>query len=170
MIKIASFGVALMGQWLRIHLLMQGTQVWSLVGKQISCAVRQLSLSTKLEQAAGCSEEPAQPKELHLSLIYTMDISHIKCFFKVYILNNSAGFHTMNSLKFLVCLWACSVVSNSLRPHGPSRVFCPWDFPGKNTGVVCHFLLQGTFPTQGLNLCLWGFPEPQRLPQCLGKP
>ena len=28
---------------------------------------------------------------------------------------------------------------------------CPWDFPGKNTGVVCHFLLQGILLTQGLN-------------------
>ena len=28
---------------------------------------------------------------------------------------------------------------------------CPWDFPGKNTGVGCHFLLQGIFPTQGSN-------------------
>ena len=29
--------------------------------------------------------------------------------------------------------------------------YCPWDFPGKNTGVGCHFLLQGIFPTQGSN-------------------
>ena len=29
-----------------------------------------------------------------------------------------------------------------------------WNFPGKNTGVVCHFLLQGVFPTQGSNPCL----------------
>ena len=29
--------------------------------------------------------------------------------------------------------------------------FCPWDFPGKNTGVSCHFLFQGIFPIQGLN-------------------
>ena len=28
---------------------------------------------------------------------------------------------------------------------------CLWNFPGKNTGVGCHFLLQGIFPTQGLN-------------------
>ena len=28
---------------------------------------------------------------------------------------------------------------------------CPWDFPGKNTGVGCHFLLQGIFPNQELN-------------------
>ena len=31
----------------------------------------------------------------------------------------------------------------SLRPHGlqPARLLCPWDFPRKNTGVGCHFLL-----------------------------
>ena len=29
--------------------------------------------------------------------------------------------------------------------------FCPWNFPGKNTGVDCHSLLQRNFPTQGLN-------------------
>ena len=28
---------------------------------------------------------------------------------------------------------------------------CPWNFSGKNTGMGCHFLLQGIFPTQGLN-------------------
>ena len=53
-----------------------------------------------------------------------------------------------------------SVVSDSLRPHGlwPSRLFCPWDIPGKNTEAGCHALFQGTFPTQGSNLrllCLW---------------
>ena len=33
----------------------------------------------------------------------------------------------------------------------PARLLCPWDFPGRNTGVGCHFLLQGIFLTQGLN-------------------
>ena len=33
----------------------------------------------------------------------------------------------------------------------PHQSSCPWDSPGKNTGVGCHFLLQGIFPTQGLN-------------------
>ena len=49
-----------------------------------------------------------------------------------------------------------SVVSNSLRPYGlqPTRLLCPWDFPGKRTGVGCHFLLQAIFLTQGLNLGL----------------
>ena len=49
--------------------------------------------------------------------------------------------------------WSCSVVPNSLRSHGlqPTRLLHPWNFPGKSTGVGCHFLLQGIFPTQGLN-------------------
>ena len=36
----------------------------------------------------------------------------------------------------------------------PTRLLCSWDSPGKSTGVGCHALLQGIFPTQGLNLCL----------------
>ena len=34
----------------------------------------------------------------------------------------------------------------------PARLLCPWDFSGENTGVGCHFLLQGIFLTQGSNL------------------
>ena len=49
-----------------------------------------------------------------------------------------------------------SVVWDSLWPHGlyPTRLLCPWDFPGKYTGVGCHALLQVIFPTQGSNPCL----------------
>ena len=55
-----------------------------------------------------------------------------------------------------VCVCVCSVAFDSLWPHGPSpaRLFCPWDSPDKNTAAGCHFLLQGIFPTQRLNLCL----------------
>ena len=37
-----------------------------------------------------------------------------------------------------------SVMSSSLWPRGlqPARLLCPWDYPGKNTGVGCHFLLR----------------------------
>ena len=45
--------------------------------------------------------------------------------------------------------WSRSVVSDSLRPHGHQAP--QWDFLGKSTGVGCHFLLQGIFPTQGSN-------------------
>ena len=47
-------------------------------------------------------------------------------------------------------------------PHGlkPARLLCPWDAPGKKTGVGCHALLQGIFPTQGLNP---GLPRCRRI-------
>ena len=39
--------------------------------------------------------------------------------------------------------WSHSVMSDSSRPHGlqPTRLLCPWGFPGKSTGVGCHCLL-----------------------------
>jgi len=39
-----------------------------------------------------------------------------------------------------------SVLSDSLRHHGQARILCPWDSPGKNTGVSRHSLLQGNLP------------------------
>ena len=79
----------------------------------------------------------------------------------------------------LLCLWpstsgsslrrgaavlcsVASVVSDSLWPQGLSstRLLCPWDSPGKNTGVGCHALLQGIVRTQGSN------PHLLRLPHC----
>ena len=49
-----------------------------------------------------------------------------------------------------------SVVFNSLRPHGVQypMFLCFGDFPGKLSGVSCHFLLQVIFLTQGSNLHL----------------
>ena len=48
-----------------------------------------------------------------------------------------------------------SVILDSLRLRGlyPARLLCPWDSPGKDTVVGCHFLLQGIFPTQESNPC-----------------
>ena len=43
----------------------------------------------------------------------------------------------------------CSTLWDPMDCSPPSS---PWDFPGKNTGEGCHFLLQGIFPTQGLKL------------------
>ena len=49
--------------------------------------------------------------------------------------------------------WSDGKVKVKLRPRGlqPARLLCLWDFPDKNTGVGCHFLLQGIFSTQGSN-------------------
>ena len=62
----------------------------------------------------------------------------------------SLGRALMASSK-MPCPVLCSLLSVSLQPHGlqPARLLCPWDFPGKNTGVGCHFLLQGIFWTPG---------------------
>ena len=54
----------------------------------------------------------------------------------------------------------CCLVTKScltlLQPAAlwPTRLLCPWDFPGKNTGVGCHFLFQGIFLTWGSNMGL----------------
>ena len=42
-------------------------------------------------------------------------------------------------------LQSCSTLCDS------RRLLCPWNSPGKNTGVGCHFLLQGISPTQDPN-------------------
>ena len=53
--------------------------------------------------------------------------------------------------------WSRSVVSDPQWPHGlqPSRLLCPWDFPGKSTGVGCHCLLRDSY---------YFFPFPILLP------
>ena len=52
-----------------------------------------------------------------------------------------------------LCVCMCSVVSDSFQPHElqPPGHPCPWDSPGKNTGVSFHFLPEGIFPTHRLN-------------------
>ena len=54
-----------------------------------------------------------------------------------------------------MCVWSRSVIS-TLGSYGLQsiRLLCPWDFPGKNTGVGSHSLLQANFLTQGSNPCL----------------
>ena len=72
--------------------------------------------------------------------------------------DNRAGHNWMSththSLPCVVC--CCCVVAKLcptlLQPHGlqPTWLLWPWDFPGKNTGVGCHFLVQGDLPHPGI--------------------
>ena len=57
-------------------------------------------------------------------------------------------------LHIVFSLFTCSVVSDSLQSLGlwPTRLLCPWDCPGKDTGVGCHFFLQGNLPDLGIEL------------------
>ena len=50
----------------------------------------------------------------------------------------------------LLYLMLVAQLCPTLQAHGlqPTRLLCPWDFPGKVTGVGCHFFLQGIFPNQ----------------------
>ena len=64
----------------------------------------------------------------------------ILCWEKVYEYQKSVVHESKNE--------SCSVLSNSLWPHG---LYSPWNSQGQNTGVHCLSLLQGIFPTQGLN-------------------
>ena len=57
-------------------------------------------------------------------------------------------------LRRLCCVW---LFVTSWWAMWPTRLLCPWNFSGKNTGVGCHFLLQRIFRIQGLNPCLLHF-------------
>ena len=107
------------------------------------------------------------------------------------ILNRGVAAHLLRSKTLVrstaVCLLSRSVMSNSLWPHGlqPSRLLCPWDSPGQNTGVGCHFLLQGNLHDPGVEPAslafpalagrffttstTWEFPVPELLQKVLGK-
>ena len=70
------------------------------------------------------------------------------------------SFHFVSSKRFSkqtqICVCVCIsrlIVSSSLGLHGlqPTRLLCPWNSSGKNTGVGCHSFLQGIFPSQGSN-------------------
>ena len=60
------------------------------------------------------------------------------------------GLRAVNLWSPGLCAQSCLTLCNPMDCIPP--VLCPWDFPGKNTGVGCHFLLQGIFPTQGSNI------------------
>ena len=55
----------------------------------------------------------------------------------------------LTTLRSLCACVSGSVMSDSLGPH---RLLCPWDSPGKNTGVDCCSLLQRIFPTRDQTL------------------
>ena len=83
-----------------------------------------------------------------ISKIRPMFLLHEQTVIKMAFLQNKCLF-SLQSVESV----SHSVVPNALWPHGlqSTRLLCPWDFPGKKTGVGCHFLLQGIFPIQGSN-------------------
>ena len=98
----------------------------------------------------------ACPQPLHLlppkpsTRVHDLPAPRLKSFHKELPLGHSStrsspGFPLKESV-------SRSVMPNSLKPHGlqPSRLLCPWDFPGKDTGAGCHFLLRGDLLDPGI--------------------
>ena len=85
-----------------------------------------------------------------------------------YPMNCKHSMNVSNLVKFLFESESVShsVVSDSLQPHGvqPTRLLCPWNSPGRDTGVGSHSLLQGIFPTQESNP---GLPHCRQILYCL---
>ena len=74
--------------------------------------------------------------------------------YKIWNLQGAGRKHTSNlhNNEVFCCLVAKSCSDSFETPWTTAaRFLCPWDFPGKNHGVGCYFLLQGIFPTQGSN-------------------
>ena len=73
--------------------------------------------------------------------------------------------------------WSRSVMSDPQRPHGlqPTRLLCPWDFPGRSTGVGCHCILRLLKHINTNSVFLWclssltkySTPSPPYLPPLL---
>ena len=89
-------------------------------------------------------------KENHFLPKKKWKIFHGEC--PRWFLKNKQNLNRQNSVLYYAML-SHSVVSSSSRLHGvyPTRLLCPWDFPGKNTGVGFHFLLLWIFLTGELN-------------------
>ena len=100
------------------------------------------SKETKISQAVWCS----QKIKIKLTSLFSVWVDYSLDFIFLAFPRNTFYF-------FHVSSWSHSVVSDSLWPHGlqPTRLLHPWNFLGENTGVGCHFLLQGIFPIQGSN-------------------
>ena len=88
-----------------------------------------------------CSEPPLTLFQLlvifSLSLVCLISIHPL-----VLSLNRMSSRNFFQALQFSSVQFSRSVVSDSMRPHRrqPTRLLHPWDSPGKNTGVGCHFL------------------------------
>ena len=96
-------------------------------------------------------------KNYQLNILHTFSLFYIV--FKIQCI--LCSLLQLQKLHFCCCL-VTKLCPTLLQPHvlQPTNLLCPWDFPGKNTGVGYHFLFQGIFLTQGQNLHLlhwqWG--------------
>ena len=108
----------------------------------------------------GLGHGLAEGKEIGTAGIWVMGLPHVEeagfktCFPKNSSSRTASPFPPSRPL--LSLLLFSQLCLTLLRPHGlqPTRLPCSWDFPGENTGMGCHCLLQGIFLTQRWDPCL----------------
>ena len=87
------------------------------------------------------------PMNRFISTIFLDSIYMHYCMMLVFLFLTYFMLSPFSHVQLFATLWTVAL----------ARLLCPWDSPGKNTGVDCHALLQGIFPIQGSNphlLCL----------------
>ena len=130
------------------------------------------SSCTHLQSHQQCRKIPFSPHPLHcwlfVDFLMRATVTILRCYLTVVLICSSLIVNCVPVLSF-------SVVPNSFETPWTvaPRLLCPWNFPGKNTGVGCHPLLQGIFLTQGSNLhflCLLHWQENYFPSRQLGSP
>ena len=119
--------------------------IWRLETSQADMKTRVLVASIEIGKSGG--EAMFQRNRLKLFQSFWGLVEHTGRNIQQAVENVGLGKGT-----WMVCV-THSVVSDSLWPHGqqPTRLLCPWNSPGKNTGVGSHSLRHGIFLTQGSN-------------------
>ena len=96
--------------------------------------------------------------QLPLKRKLTIDMKHFldyfcNCLFKTLVCLISDLYWALPMYHSAQYFHVCSIMSDFATPQ-TATLLCPQDVSIKNTGVNCHFLLMGIFPTQGSNPCL----------------
>ena len=115
---------------------------WQIKGEKVKIVTDFIFLGSKITVDSDCSHEIKRHLILGRKVMTNLDSMlksrDITLPTKVYTVKSGSESEVVSS-----CLRSCGLQ--------PTRLLRPWDSPGKNTGVGCHFLLQGIFLTQGSN-------------------
>ena len=115
---------------------------------EIRTKARMSTLTTFIQYIFGILSHSNQMGEKKIHIVKEEANHHyLQCVCFVLFLVSYYCYNKLSQTSFLICE-SHSVVSESLRPHG---LYSPWNSPGQDTGVYSFFLLQGIFPSQGLN-------------------